>query len=182
MKLIKNFLILSVALLAFSLVGVSAQTVSVSSVGHTRSIEQQVGRTILRLPYYGVFDIIKYEVNGGTVTLSGKVNSLGTKRDAAAAVRSIPGVANVVNNIEELPPSSFDDSIRREALRTFAQNGLSGYFWEARPDVHIIVDRGNLTLEGTVMNSGDFNRFNVYAHGVTGAFNIQNNLKVAGSR
>jgi osmotically-inducible protein OsmY len=182
MKFVKSFLILSIAFISLSVVSAEAQTVTADSLGHARSVGQQVGKTVLGLPRYGVFDIIKYEVNGGTVTLSGKVYSLGTKSTAAAAVKSIPGVSNVVNNIEELPPSPFDDSIRREALRTFAGNGLGGYFWEAGPDVHIIVDRGNLTLEGTVMNSGDLNRFNIYARGISGVFNVQNNLTVGSRR
>ena len=182
MKLLKSFLILSIAILSFSMVNANAQTAAAPNGSQARSITQQINRTILGLPNYGVFDIIKSEVNGGTVTLTGKVYSLGTKSTAARAVKSIPGVTSVVNNIEELPPSSFDDSIRREALRTFANEGLGGYFWESRPDVHIIVDRGNLTLEGNVMNTGDFNRFNIYAHGVNGVFNVQNNLTVGSGR
>src|SRR2546423_1576844 len=67
-----------------------------------KTIEQQVFKKLRGLPNYGVFDFISYEVNGDTVVLSGKTRSLGTKSDAASAVKRIPGIARVVNNIEQL--------------------------------------------------------------------------------
>lgn len=182
MRVMRNILILSVAIFSLSASSIIAQTTVGTSAGQATSIGQQVNRKILGLPYYGVFDIIQYEVNGGTVTLSGKVNSLGVKRDAVSVVKRIPGVTNVVDNIRELPPSSFDDSIRRQAIRTFAGNGLGRYFWPTAPDVHIIVDGGRLTLAGEVANSGDLNRLNIYARGLTGVFNVQNDLTVRTSR
>ncbi len=142
------------------------------------AIEQQVYKKLRRLPNYGVFDHITFRVNGSTVVLDGKVNSLGTRSSAAAEVKRIAGVTQVVNNIDQLPPSPMDDRIRRAALRTFAQHGLGGYFWEVNPDVRIIVERGRITLEGFVMNSGDYHRMNIYANGISGVFEVTNNLIV----
>ena len=88
----------------------------------------------------------------------------------------------MINNIENLPPSSFDDAIRRQALRTFSRYNLSGYFWEVNPDVRIIVENGRLTLEGNVMNSGDYNLFNVTANGINNVFKVTNNLVVGKPR
>src|SRR5688500_9691021 len=120
MKFIKNFLILSIAIIGFSYIDVQAQKAT-----NTKSIEEKVFKEIITLPYYGVFDNIKFKVDGNTVTLYGKVNSLGVKKSAERVVKRIDGVENVVNNIENLPPSSFDDSIRRNVLRSFARNGGS---------------------------------------------------------
>lgn len=142
------------------------------------AIEQQVSRKLRRLPNYGVFDHITFRVVGSTVILDGKVNSLGTRRAAAAEVRRIAGVTRVVNNIDQLPPSPMDDRIRRAALRTLAQHGLGGYFWPVDPDVRIIVERGRITLEGEVMNSGDYHRMNIYANGIPGVFKVTNNLVI----
>ena len=125
-----------------------------------------------------VFVHIAFQVIGGTVTLHGKVYSLSTKNQAARFVKDVAGVTNVVNNIQDLPPSPMDDRIRREALRTFASRGLSRYFWENRPDVRIIVDHGHVTLEGYVINSGDSNALNIYANGISGVFSVTNNLIV----
>ena len=177
MKYVRNFLVLAIAVAAFSVVGVNAQSYS-NSKASTKTVEQQIYKKLLGLPNYGVFDVIKYQVNGGTVVLSGKIHSLGTKSAAESAVKRIPGVTEVVNNIENLPPSSFDDAIRRQALRTFSQYSLSGYFWENNPDVRIIVEDGRLTLEGNVMNMGDYNLFNVTANGINNVFKVTNNLVV----
>jgi len=177
MKYVRNFLVLAISVAAFSVVGVNAQSYSNSKVS-TKTVEQQIYKKLLGLPNYGVFDVIKYQVNGGTVVLSGKIHSLGTKSAAESAVKRIPGVTEVVNNIENLPPSSFDDAIRRQALRTFSQYSLSGYFWENNPDVRIIVENGRLTLEGNVMNMGDYNLFNVTANGINNVFKVTNNLVV----
>ena len=178
MKTLRNTILLAIAIISISIVSASAQTISGTKQGKVRTIEQQIHKTLLGLPNYGVFDSIKYEVKGDTVTLTGKVYSLGTKSTAAAAVKSLPGIRNVVNEIKELSPSPFDNTIRRQALQTFANYGLGGYFWETNPDVRIIVDSGNLTLEGYVMNTGDYNRLNIYANGISGVFNVQNNLIV----
>lgn len=166
-------------MLAFSFVNVQAQNkVRDNSRGNT-ALEQQIFKKLIALPYYGVFDHIAYQVNGGTVTLYGKVISLGTKRDAANAVKRIPGVVDVVNNIEELPPSSFDNQIRYSVLRTFINSaGLWPYLREPNPSVRIIVENGHVTLEGYVNNRGTANTMNILANGVNGVFSVTNNLIV----
>jgi len=163
---------------AVSVASMSAQSFSGSRTGSVKTIEQQVFKKLLTLPKYGVFDHLTYQVNGSTVVLGGKVISLGTRSSAESAVKRIPGVSQVINNIDELPPSPYDDRIRRQALRTFADKGLYRYLWEPNPQVRIIVDSGRMSLEGYVANSGDRNLFNVYAHGIFGTFDIQNNLIV----
>lgn len=173
MKFIKSFLILSIAIIGFSYTDVQAQRAT-----NTKSIEEKVFKKIIALPYYGVFDNIKFKVDGNTVTLYGKVNSLGVKKSAERVVKKIDGVERVVNNIENLPPSSFDDSIRRNVLRSFARDGggLYRYLQEPQPSIRIIVDGGRIALEGFVSNRGDYNLANILASGVPGVFSIENNL------
>jgi osmotically-inducible protein OsmY len=144
----------------------------------SRTVEEQVRSSILKLPNYGVFDYITYEINGSTVTLSGKVFSLGTSSSAVRSVKRIPGVTEVIDNIEDLPPSPMDNEIRAATLRTFHARGLGRYFWEPKPDVRIIVDGGRVTLEGYVYNKGDRDALNIYANGITGVFAVTNNLIV----
>ena len=181
MKTVRNFLILSLAVLSFSLVTVNAQ--SLSGAKPPQSIERQVYKKILGLPRYEVFDNIKFQVNGDTVILSGKVYNAINKSSAASVVKRIAGVNNVVNNIEILPPSPFDDRIRVNTLQTLANTGgLSRYFWEVNPAVRIIVDRGRVSLEGFVANKGDYNTMNILANGVFGVFEVQNNLVIDNNR
>lgn len=178
MKKLRKMLAPAIAVVVFAAAGVTAQSNNKTS----RTVEQQIYKKLSMLPNYGVFDIIKYQVNGGTVVLTGKVHSLGTKSAAENTVKRISGVNEVINNIENLPPSSFDDAIRRQALRTFSRYNLSGYFWENNPDVRIIVENGRLTLEGNVMNSGDYNLFNITANSVNNVFKVTNNLVVGKAR
>lgn len=180
MKRIYSFAAIIMAVFALSFSTVEARSLSGDKLDKT--IEQQIQHKILMLPNYGVFDHIAFQVNGSIVTLTGKVNSLGAKSDAAASIKRIPGVERVINNIENLPPSSFDDSIRRRTLLTLERGGLGGYFWESNPDVRIIVDGGHVTLEGYVMNSGDYNRAYILANGVSGVFSVTNHLIVGKSQ
>lgn len=180
MKFIKNLLALAIVVFGFSAVNSQAQNLAFGDGKVPNGqIERKVRHEILMLPYYGVFDAIGYRVNGSTVTLTGKVVQPTTSKDAARRVSKIAGVANVVNNIEVLPLSNFDDSIRLSALRTFARSGgLYRYFQGVNSPVRIVVDRGNLSLEGYVANRGDYNYLNVLARGIPGVFGVKNNLIV----
>src|SRR5688572_27401410 len=134
MKYIRNLMMMAFAVTAFSFVTVNAQNVNVSQ----NAIEKKVFKEINKLPYYGLFDHIAFKVDGGTVTLYGKTNSLGTRKSAERVVKRIPGVVEVVNNIEELPPSSFDNAIRRSVVREFARiGGIYPYIAGLRPQVRI---------------------------------------------
>ena len=180
MKYIKSFLVLAVAILGFSSLNVQAQDYAKSSYqAPSSAIEKKVFKQLLKLPYYGVYDHITYKVEGDTVTLFGKVVRPLTRKHAESSVEDIQGVRTVVNNIEVLPLSGFDDSIRVRTLREMANGGsLYRYFWEPNPSVRIIVERGHVTLEGYVANRGDYNLANILANGVPGVFSVKNNLLI----
>jgi hyperosmotically inducible protein len=176
--------VLFIALLA----GVVAVTVGspMASAGtrapvNTASISEQVRHNLVMLPWCGVFDNLQFQVNGTEVVLSGEVISEHgiTKDDAANAVKKIPGVTNVVNNIEILPPSPFDNQIRRAEYRAiFSQSDLGRYTLGVIPQVHIIVKGGHVTLEGQVINQMDRTVAGIAANSVPGVFSVQNNLQV----
>jgi hyperosmotically inducible protein len=178
MKSLRNLLALAILVFGFSAVQAQAQKAAFGGKRASNSqIEQKVRHEILMLPFYGVFDAIGYTVKGSTVTLTGKVVQPTTSKSAAKRVSKIEGVTTVVNNIEVLPLSNFDDSIRLAALRTFASSGsVSRYFQGVNPPVRIIVDGGHLALEGTVAHRGDYNYLNVLARGIPGVFTVNNNL------
>lgn len=177
MNKIKHFALLTLAILTFSTSAVFAQNYSAN--GSARIVEQKIFKQINKLPYYGVFDHIAFSYDGGTVTLYGKVANATNRKSAERSIRNIDGVRNVVNKIEILPLGSFDNSIRYQTLRTLANSGgLYRYFWEPNPSVRIIVDRGNVSLEGYVANRGDANLMNILANGVSGVFSVKNNLIV----
>jgi hyperosmotically inducible periplasmic protein len=144
--------------------------------------QTQLGRSVrhelVTLPYYGVFDNLAYQINGSTVTLYGQVVQPTTRSDAAARVAHLPGVTRVVNRIQVLPLSGFDDQIRARAYRTiFSTGDLGRYSMGTNPSLHIIVNNGHLTLEGVVDNEMDRRLAYIAARQVPGVFSVTNNLR-----
>ena len=174
MKFIRNFIALMIAIFAVSFVDVNAQN------SPNRSLERQVFKKIIALPEYGAFDHIAFKVDGNTVTLYGKVANIRNKSDAKNVVEDIPGVETVINNIEVLPLSGFDNNIRRRIAQSFYRDGgsLYRYLQEPNPSMRIIVENGHVTLEGYVSNKGDYNLANILANGVSGVFSVTNHLVV----
>jgi hyperosmotically inducible protein len=81
-------------------------------------IVKEVRHELVMLPYYTLFDILQYSVNGDTVTLMGSVTRPTLKSDAENVVKRIEGVKNVDNQIKVLPPSPMDDRIRMAVARS----------------------------------------------------------------
>ena len=155
------------------------------------------------LPFYGayrVFDDLGYQVQGSEVILTGHVVREQTKHNAEKEVSSIGGVTKVVNNIEVLPTSPFDEQIRDAEYHAIflSRPDLSGYsmgsmqtglhattsFWPdlmgSVPQIHIIVKGGQVTLEGMVMNQMDRKVAEAAANSVPGVVSVTNNLRVVG--
>ncbi len=170
--------------LAIGFVGSAATQVSaqIDMNGGNSKVDRRIRSEILTLPYYGVFDVIGYQTDGGTVTLTGYVVRPTTKEAAEDSVKEIDGVTNVVNNIEVLPLSSADDRIRRRTLQALTKGGgtLMYYFLGTNPSIRIIVKDGRIILEGYVDSKADSDLANVRARGVSGTFGVTNNLKVMG--
>lgn len=144
-------------------------------------LAKRVRHELLMLPYYGVFDNLAYNINGGTVTLYGQVVRPTTRSSAERVVKKLPGVARVVNNINVLPLSSFDDQIRAATYRSIARaGGLYRYLMGGNPSLHIIVDHGHVTLEGVVSGKGDKTLAYMAARRVPGVFSVTNNLRIQG--
>ncbi len=142
-------------------------------------IAREVRHELAMLPYYSIFDDLKYRVDGTTVTIGGETITVGLKHDAESAVKGIEGVTNVVNKIKELPPFPDDQRIRMAVARkVFSFGSLSRYSWEAAPTIHIIVDAGHVSLEGVVDSQADKDAAGLQANQVPGVFSVQNNLQV----
>lgn len=141
---------------------------------------QQVRHELVMLPYYTVFDDLGFKVNGSTVTLLGQVTRPVLKSDAEGVVKNVEGVTQVVNQIEVLPLSPMDDSIRRSMLQTIYGDPRIGtrYGNQALPSIHIIVKNGNVRLEGLVANEFDKNLINIKARSVPNVFAVDNQLQV----
>ncbi len=167
---------------------VSALAVSMVAQGNREALSpkgvdrivREVRHELVMLPYYGVFDNLAYKVDpDGTVTLMGQVSRPTLKSDAENVVKRIEGVEKVVNNLEVLPTSPNDDRIRRAVYRAIYGNSvLSQYQLRAVPPLHIIVNRGHVTLEGVVARQMDKQVAGMQANGVSDVFSVTNNLQV----
>ena len=141
-------------------------------------LASQVRSALLKLPYYSVFDNLNFAISGKNVTLSGDVTRPWLKTQAEKAVKNVPGVENVNSAVNVLPLSSFDDRLRLALLNTiYGQTALNKYA-HINPPIRIIVNNGNVTLEGVVLNEGDRNIAFIQANGVAGVFHVENKLKL----
>lgn len=145
-------------------------------------VSENIYRELITLPYYGVFDHMKFEVGkAGVVTLRGAVRNPRLKQDAEARAKSVEGVEEVRNEIEVLPAAPQDDRIRLQTYRAiYRHDVLERYGLNAVPPIHIIVKQGNITLEGMVDSKLDSQVAEMQARGVPGTFTITNNLEVDG--
>jgi hyperosmotically inducible periplasmic protein len=144
-------------------------------------ISREVRHELLMLPYYSVFDDLRYSVSNGSVQLTGEVNDGALREEAEKSVKRIEGVTSVTNNIQVLPPSPMDDRLRREVARSvFNAGGLSRYGWEAAPSIHVIVKNGHVRLVGVVGSEGDKDLAGMQARQVPGVLgDVSNELVVA---
>jgi hyperosmotically inducible periplasmic protein len=145
-------------------------------------VSKEVYHELVMLPQLTIFDNISFKVDGGKVTLLGQVRNAILKDEAQGVIKKIEGVDTVDNQIEILPTSSNDDRIRHEVARAiFNDEGLFPYSMGSVPPIHIIVKNGHVSLEGAVNNQGDKDRAGLRANGVSGVFEVKNNLQVHSS-
>jgi hyperosmotically inducible periplasmic protein len=145
----------------------------------TSQLERDIGRELLLLPGYTVFDKLGFELNGSTVRLTGEVVHRELKGAAERAVKEVRGVRRVVNDIEVLPSTSLDDQIRMAAFRAiYGECAFSGYASEAIQPIHILVHNGCLTLEGAVANEADREAVYAKALAVPGVLTVSNRLRI----
>ena len=145
----------------------------------TPTLAREVRHQIQVLPFYSVFDHISFTLEGTKVTLTGQVLRPTLKENAEVAVRSLEGVAVVVDRIEVLPPSGGDDELRNAVYRAIYEDpGLAGYAVQPVPSIHIIVKNGSVALEGTVESAANKHQAGVRTSGVANVGNVKNNLVV----
>jgi hyperosmotically inducible periplasmic protein len=171
-------------------------------------IGQEVQKRLGRLTNYGVFDWITFGYHGKTVVVRGYASRPILKSDITNALKGIPGVESVDNQVEVLPNSPNDDRIRaavynriytQAVLRKYNANQggirsatgpgpnvalMAGGITNAPPigfhAIHIIVKNGNVTLYGVVNNESDKTIAGMQANSTPGAFSVDNDLVVQG--
>lgn len=157
----------------------SAREAAGTSAKAAKSLEQRVRSALLKLPYYGVFDHLAFQVNGDDVRLTGDASWPVLKTDAERAVRDVEGVASVTSDIKVLPVSLHDNRIRLGTYRAiYGQATLARYRLNPHPPIRIIVENGHVTLKGVVGSDMDRTIAYMQANSVPGVFSVTNNLQV----
>src|SRR6202453_2031876 len=175
----------------------------------TLRIVKDVQKKLGGMTNYSVFDWITFGLHGKTVVLKGYASRPIVKEEAERSVKNIPGVDSVVNQIEVLPLSPNDDRVRAAVYnRIYTSPSLSKYNANAGnlrratgpgPNlaamaggitqsppigyhaIHIIVNNGQVTLYGVVLNQSDAAIAGMQANTAPGAFSVDNDLVVQNS-
>lgn len=165
---------------ALGLAAISANaSTNQTAAAEMTPLETQVRRQLVMLPFYSVFDDLRFDVDGSKVTLYGQVSRPSLKISAGRVMERVEGVGEVENKIEVLPLSPNDNRIRLGVLRAiYTDSVLSRYAMPTRPSIHIIVKNGDVTLTGVVAREADKNIAFLRANGVAGAFSVTNKLRV----
>jgi hyperosmotically inducible protein len=132
-----------------------------------------------RLAQDNVFNYVIASAENGVVTLSGETRNEFDRDSALWLADNTPGVKDVIDSVKVAPASIFDDKIRISALRAIYRDPvLSRYAIDPARPIRIVVDRGHLSLYGTVASNLDKQVAGIRANQVFGAFTVQNNLQV----
>jgi osmotically-inducible protein OsmY len=142
-------------------------------------LPQLIVRQILSYRGYTVFDQIQFGVDGADVTLNGAVTEAKKKQEIEERVRSVPGIAKLENQIRVLPPSNTDDKLREMLFRRIYEDPMfSALADEPNPPIHIIVERGWVTLTGMVDKVIERMSAEAMVRNAFGVAGVKNQLRV----
>lgn len=124
------------------------------TAGSDTAIANELRQDILVYGRYSVFDNVSYGVTNGQVNLAGVVSDPSKKTAIDKLARSIRGVTGVNDDIQSLSDSPADNELRADVARAIYSNPVfDHYVSEEQQPVRIIVDRGQVTLEGVVQSN-----------------------------
>jgi hyperosmotically inducible protein len=140
---------------------------------------EQARKKIVTYYAYGIFDNINLEARGNTLVVSGQVSEPFKRTDIGNFLTRVKGVAKVENNLEVLPLSPYDDSLRLAVARAIYGDPYFVYYSDqAVPPIHIIVKNGNVTLEGVVNSKLDRVKADLAARTAGLSLSFTDNLRV----
>ena len=138
---------------------------------------KDVATSVERYTRFTIFDDVSASVKDGVVTLTGKVTMPFKRDDIEKRVAKVNGVITVRDEITVLPVSQFDDELRYRIARSiYGHSNFWNYAIMANPPIHIVVERGRVTLTGVVGSNVD----RMLARSLAsqfGAFSVTNDLK-----
>lgn len=153
--------------------------ITVSARADDTAVAEEVAGQISDYPRYSMFDEVGVIVKDGVVTLTGAVTDEVKSRDMVRIASKVEGVRGVKNEIKTLPASTFDDEIRTAVASRIYGDALFVQFADSdNPPIHIVVDRGHVTLVGTVDSDVERQKAAIDARGVFGVLGVVNHIVV----
>lgn len=142
-------------------------------------IAEDIAKTIQRYAHYTMWDHIIGRVNGGNVSLGGRVTPDRTKADDLfERVAKIKGVQDVQNDILTLPPSQSDRNLRRLIARQlFSNTHFERFATMVNPPFHIVVHNGIITLVGYVQTQIELIEMQRIVAQTNGVLRVENQLQ-----
>ena len=145
----------------------------------TLQVFKEVQKQINRYAYFTIFDNVNVGIDEtGVVTLTGSVTNPFKKNRIEDRVDDVDGVVAIDNQIEILPVSRFDDRLRYRVARAIYGHPAMGQYIRSYPSIHIVVERGHVTLTGVVNKESD-ETIALLEAGHVGAFSVTSELKTS---
>lgn len=158
---------------------VTAQEIQAATAAHDHALANNVAEKVRRYVRYTIFDDVTVGVDNGVVTLSGRVTMPYKAKDLGRIVSRIEGVREVKNDLTTLPVSIYDDRLRSALAREIYRDPVfSRYAIHVNPPIHIVVERGNVTLTGAVNSTLERQKAEMIARSTFGVFNVENKLRI----
>jgi hypothetical protein len=125
------------------------------------------------------FNNVTVTSKAGNVVLSGQVRDAYIKDRAEQAATEVSGVRTILNEIQVLPVSAFDDHLRLVIYRRLSHDGaLFHYFVGKDPAINIIVNGSRVTLVGVVNSRVDKVRAISRVRELSGVLSVRDQLVV----
>lgn len=145
-----------------------------------KDVAEAVAKTVRRYVYFTVFDDVNVAVDDGQVLLTGRVTMPFKAQEIETRVSKVMGVQAITNEIETLPTNIGDQRIRTNlAYRIYRDSLFQDYAFRVNPPIHIIVERGSVTLTGAVRSEVEKRKAEHIARSTFGVFKVENRLQVA---
>jgi hyperosmotically inducible protein len=140
------------------------------------ALAERAADAIRSYAQFTIFDDVSIQVSYGTARLTGAVTAPLMRTELGARVARVDGFERVVHAVVVVPVSPHDSNLRtRIAQAIYTHSAFWHYASMANPPIHIVVDRGRVTLTGRVNN--EVERRLAYAlANVDGTFSVTHRL------
>ena len=140
-------------------------------------VAEAVAKKVRSYVFFTVYDDVNLAVEEGHVLLKGRVTMPFKAKDIEERASKVLGVQSVTNDIATLRTSIYDNRLRVAlANRIYRDPIFQRYAHRINPPIHIIVERGRVTLTGAVNSNLEKIKAERIARSTFGVFSVENRL------